>query len=123
MFQITSLAARSRKTRSAFSPLALALLLAGTGSLIGAANAATARDEAPSITVRFNPTSLETTRGAQQLYNRLADAAAELYPSPDPHFVPTQVREWREQAVARAVLKINNPKLVAVYNSTTEKSG
>jgi len=32
--------------------------------------------------------------------------------------VPGQVREWREQSIARAVMTINSPKLAAVYNST-----
>jgi UrcA family protein len=110
----------ARKVHTMAPKIRLAMLLCGIVSAagVGVASAATPRDNSAAVTVKYDPATLQTDRGAQQIYNRLADAAAELYPSSNPHWVPSQVRQWREQSIARAVMTINNPKLVAVYNST-----
>jgi UrcA family protein len=110
----------ARKIHTVVSKRTLAMLLCGIVSAAGAgvASATAAQQNSPAITVKYDPATLETDRGARQIYNRLADAAAELYPSSSPHWVPAQVRQWREQSIARAVMTISSPKLVAVYNST-----
>jgi UrcA family protein len=97
--------------------------MAGAAS-IGAASAATAADDAPSITVRYNPQSLDTESGARELYSRLVQAAAAVCPqgSDSPRWISDAVRECRAQSVSRAVLRVNNPRLAAVY-ATSAKSG
>jgi UrcA family protein len=121
MAHISIVGNEPRKTHTA-PKMTLAMLLCGIVSAagVGVASAATAQDNSPAITVKYDPAALQTDRGAQQVYNRLADAAAELYPSSSPHWVPSQVRQWREQSIARAVMTINSPKLVAVYTSTVK---
>jgi len=110
----------ARKAHAVTPKITLAMVLCGIvwAAGLGAANAATAPVAAPAITIKYDPAALQTDRGAEQVYNQLANAAAELYPSSSPHWVPGQVREWREQSIARAVMTINSPKLAAVYNST-----
>lgn len=82
----------------------------------GALSAATPDDEL-SVTVRFNPQNLDSDSGARALYRRLVNAAVEVCPasSISPHWITDAVRQCREQSIARAVHKINSPKLVAVY--------
>ena len=106
--------------------ITLAMIVCGMvgAACIGAASAATTEDDAPSITIRYNPQSLDTESGARALYNRLVKAAVEVCPpsSGSPHWISRQVRECREQAVARAVFQVNNPRLASVY-ATSSKSG
>src|ERR1700690_1962300 len=104
----------------------LAMIVCGMigAACIGAASAATTEDDAPSITIRYNPQSLDTESGARALYNRLVEAAVEVCPqsSASPYWISEQVRECREQAVARAVFQVNNPRLASVY-ATSSRSG
>lgn len=95
----------------------------GGAALAGAPSAAASPD-APSITVRYSPQSLDTESGARVLYARLVQAAGEVCPqgSASPHWISEQVRECREHAVAQAVLQVNNPRLASVY-ATSAKSG
>jgi UrcA family protein len=106
--------------------ITMAMIVCGMlgAAFIGAASAATADDGAPSITVRYNPQSLDTESGARALYSRLVKAAVEVCPqgSDSHHWISRQVRACREQAVARAVFQVNNPRLAAVY-ATSSKSG
>jgi UrcA family protein len=106
--------------------IAMAMMVCGMAgpALIGAASAATAADDAPSIAVRYNPQSLDTESGARELYGRLVQAAAEVCPqgSDSPRWISDAVRECRAQSVSRAVLKVNNARLAAVY-ATSAKSG
>jgi UrcA family protein len=120
MAPITTVGNETHKVRTLFPRMKVAMTLCAFVLAAGAgvASAATPKDDAPSISVKYDPATLQTDRGARQLYNRLAEAAAQLYPSSSPHFVPTQIREWREQSISRAVMTINSPKLVAVYNGT-----
>jgi UrcA family protein len=106
--------------------ITMAIIVCGMvgAAFIGGASAATSDDDVPRITVRYNPQSLDTESGARALYRRLVKAAVEVCPpSPvSPHWVNRQVRECREQAVARAVFQVNNPRLAAIY-ATSSKSG
>jgi len=85
----------------------------------GAVSAATPDDNALSVTVHYKPQNLDTSNGARALYRQLVNAAAEVCPdfSTNPHWSSDAVRQCREQSVARAVFKINSPKLVAVYTA------
>jgi UrcA family protein len=106
--------------------ITIAMIVCGIvgAAFIGAASAATTDDGAPSITVRYNPQSLDTQSGARALYSRLVQAAVEVCPqgSDSPYWISEQVRECRKQAVARAVFQVNNPRLAAVY-AASSKSG
>jgi UrcA family protein len=104
--------------------IALMLLcgIAATAS-IGAASAAAPDDNVPSIALRYDPHSLDTESGARVLYRRIVNAAAVVCPNHASNtlIIPAAIRECREQSVARAVFKINNSKLVAVYASTSKR--
>jgi len=102
--------------------LAMMLCVVVGAAGIGAVSAATPDDETPSVAVKYDPQDLSTQDGARALYRRLVRAAAEVCPagSESPHWITAAVRECREQSIARAVFKINNPSLVAVYNNSAK---
>jgi len=106
--------------------IAMAMIACGIigAAFIGAASAATSDDDVPSITVRYNPQSLDTESGARALYARLVKAAAEVCAqgSESTRWITKAVLECREQSIARAVFEVNNPKLAAVY-ATRSKRG
>jgi UrcA family protein len=113
-----------RQVRVVRPKITLAMILCGLvgAAGIGAASAATPDDESLSITVNYDPQALSTQDGARALYRKLVRAAADVCPagSASPHLLSAAVRQCREQSVARAVFKINNPSLVAVYNSSAK---
>jgi len=104
--------------------ITLAMLMCGivSAACVGAASAATPTDRTLSVAVQYDPQSISTQDGAKNLYRRLVRAAADVCPadSSSPHLISPAVRECREQSVARAVFKINNPSLVAVYNTSSK---
>jgi UrcA family protein len=117
----------TRRAPAVLSKLTIAVLIGSlaTAASVGVAGAATSAGDVPAATVKFDPTLLASDRGARQLYARLKDAASRVcqYPSENyTHMIPAAVQSCRDQAVARAVLKINNPRLAAVYESSV-KSG
>jgi UrcA family protein len=95
----------------------------GAGA-VGVVSAATAADDVPHLTVRYSPQSLGTDDGARALYRRLVTAAEAVCPAStsDRPFVSRAVQHCRDEAVARAVDSINNPRLAAVH-ATSAKSG
>jgi UrcA family protein len=102
------------------------VLLCGIASAAysGAASAATGDDDVPSVALHYDRRSLDTDSGARTLYRRIVNAAAEVCPqySSSPHWISHAVRRCREESVARAVMKINNPHLAAVYAASTRNS-
>jgi UrcA family protein len=117
--------ARAGKVRVSLPKITVAMLICGIVSAAGiaAASAATPDENELAVTVKFDPVTLSTDRGAHVLYRRLVAAAAEVCPAvASPHLIPRAVQQCREQSVARAVYQINNPKLVAVYQ-TNSKNG
>jgi UrcA family protein len=90
-----------------------------SAAAVGAASAATQDDSVvPTLKVKYDPQSLTTEQGARQLYQRLRNAASEVCPdSTQGRLFQGPVLECRKQALARAVMQINNPRLVAVYQS------
>jgi UrcA family protein len=115
-------AATPRKLRAKIT----ALLIGGIVSAAGAtlASAASADDGVPSLAVKYDPQTLGSDAGARALYHRLVIAADKVCPADptSPHLISRSVIECREQSVSRAVHRINNANLVAVYNANT-KSG
>ena len=113
-------------TGTASSPAKLALLLVGSLAGViaaGAANANPDRD-APSIVVQYTDQSLATDAGVGDLYRRITAAARHVCPSAsirDLHGLK-QEEECRDQAVARAIRKIDNSRLAALH-ATHSKNG
>jgi UrcA family protein len=103
--------------------ITIAMIICGivSAAAVGAASAATQDDSVvPTLKVKYDPQSLTTEQGARQLYQRLRNAASEVCPdaSGEGRLFPEAVLECRKQALARAVMQINNPRLVAVYQSS-----
>lgn len=90
---------------------------------IGTVSAAAADEDVPSVAVHYSSQSLDTESGARALYRRIVNAAAEVCPQDlsSPHFISDAVKQCREQSIARAVFKVNSPKLVAVYATNSKK--
>jgi UrcA family protein len=105
------------------SKITLAMLMCGIGAVAaaGVAGAATPDLDAPSIAVKYDPASLDTNDGARQLYARLANAAVEVCPSYDAHWISHQVEQCRAHAIESAVAKVHNPRLAAIYLSATKR--
>ncbi len=89
----------------------------------GAASAATSDDDVLSVAIHYDPQSLDTDSGARMLYRRIVNAAAEVCPQfSNPRWISDAVRRCREEAVAHAVMKINNPRLAAIYAASSRNS-
>jgi UrcA family protein len=103
--------------------ITLAMLMCGIGALAaaGMASAATPDLDAPAIAVKYDPATLESYSGARQLYARIENAATEVCPNYDPHFVSHQVQLCREHAIEGAVAKVHNPRLAAIYLSASKR--
>ncbi len=114
----------SRQIRVVRPKITLAMILCGVvgAAGIGAVSAATPDDESLSIAVKYDPQALSTQEGARVLYRKLVRAAEEVCPtnSASPLMPSPAVAECRAQSIARAVFKINNPSLVAVYNASVK---
>ena len=99
------------------------LLLAGVLGA-GVASAAAPDADAPSLVVRYSNESLTTDLGVQQLYRRIQFAAKQVCPEATVRDLRSieQAKVCREQAVARAIHKVNNSQLAALH-ATNSKSG
>ncbi len=95
----------------------LAMLICGIFAA-AAAGAATPEQDVLAVKVKYDPAMLATEGGARHLYARLEHAAEEVCPEyVNPHLVSPQVQACRTHSLQAAVMKINNPRLVAVYQS------
>jgi UrcA family protein len=114
----------TRQIRVVRPKITLAMILCGVvgAAGIGAVSAATPDDESLSVAVKYHPQDLSTHDGARALYRKLVRAAEAVCPtnSASPLLPSSAVAECRAQSVARAVFKINNPSLVAVYNASAK---
>jgi UrcA family protein len=101
------------------SALGLAALAAAC-----AASAAPADSVAPAVAVHYDAATLATDRGARTLYHRLSAAADKVCQdeSVGTRLPSAAVLQCRREAIAAAVEKVHNPRLVAVSRSTL-KSG
>lgn len=114
----------TRQVRVVPPKITVAMILCGVigAAGIGAVGAATPDDESLSVAIKYDSRTISTQEGARALYRKLVRAAEQVCPatSASPRIASPAVAECRAQSVARAVFKINNPSLVAVYNSTTK---
>jgi UrcA family protein len=102
--------------------ITIAMILCGIVSAagIGAASAAVQEDDAPSIVVKYSSDNLLTDSGARVVYRKIVAAAEQVCPTRvDSLILSGAVRQCRAQAIARAVLEINNPKLAAIHDSAS----
>jgi len=105
--------------------IALAVLggLAGVMAA-GAAGADGADGNVPSVVVKYSTASLATDSGVQDLYQRITYAAKKVCPAA--YFgdlgVARRVEECRNQAIARAIQKIDNSRLAELH-ATHSKNG
>jgi UrcA family protein len=115
---------KATEVRMVLPKITIAMLICGVVSAagIGAASAAQTDEDVPAITVKYDSAALQSDRGARAVYSQLSKAAEALCPvyASSGRFVPPSVQQCRTQAVARAVMKINSPKLVAIYNSSAK---
>jgi UrcA family protein len=106
--------------------LAAAALLAGAAVAVFGAGIASAAvpDDVPSLTVQYGDLNLDTDSGARTLYARLQRAATSVCPAGFTRDLSAAAaeRRCRDEAVARAVEKINNARLTKL-SSTHMKVG
>jgi UrcA family protein len=105
--------------------LALVALGALAGVLgAGFAGAAGTDSDVPSIVVKYDQRSLETEIGVKALYAQLVRAARQVCPDPAIRDLRVQklAETCRDEAVARAIRKVDNSQLAALY-ATHSKNG
>src|SRR5437588_12932184 len=88
--------------------------------IVGAsAYAADPADPSPSVQVSYHVLNLATEQGTQALYARIVSAAHRVCEVRDIRNLAAFVAAsaCREQAIARAVRDVNNPRLAAVYTA------
>jgi UrcA family protein len=116
-----------KATRPA-AKLALVALGALAGVLgAGFAGAAGSDSDVPSIVVKYTNQSLATDSGVKDLYARIVRAAKQVCPdAPDVSIrnlnAERRVTQCRDQAIARAIRKVDNSQLAALY-ATHSKNG
>ncbi|TLZ40215.1 MAG: UrcA family protein [Gammaproteobacteria bacterium] len=88
--------------------------------IVGAsAYAAAPTDPSPSVQVSYHDLNLATEEGTQALYARIVSAAHKVCEVRDIRNLAAfaAASACREQAIARAVHDVNNPRLAAVYTA------
>jgi UrcA family protein len=113
-----------KATRPA-AKLALVALGALAGVLgAGFAGAAGTDSDVPSIVVKYSEQSLSTDIGVQALYSQIVRAARKVCPDPAIRDLRVQklAETCRNEAVARAIRKVDNSQLAALY-ATRSKNG
>ena len=113
-------------TGPAASRAKLVLLLLGSLAGVIAAGAANANpdSDAPSVVVKYSEQSLASDAGVRDLYRRITAAARQVCPTASILDLSglRMVEVCRDQAVARAIHKIDNSRLAALH-ATRAKNG
>jgi UrcA family protein len=108
----------------------LAMILCGIVSAAGmaaasaasAASAATQDADVPSRAVKYDSASLLTDTGAHVVYRKIVFAAAAVCPAnPGSVILSAAVQQCRAQAIAAAVMKVNNARLAAIHENASRK--
>ena len=86
--------------------LGAAVAPASAGQLVG-----------PDVTVRYSDLDLNTVAGAERLYERIQQAAAQICPQADSKWLVQYeaVMRCRNTVVAHAVSSVSSPQVTAVY--------
>jgi UrcA family protein len=71
----------------------------------------------PSVTVRYSDLNLATADGVDTLYRRISNAASLVCPTSYTKDMDAaaKAKQCQVEAIARAVQKVNNPKLALVH--------
>jgi UrcA family protein len=98
------------------SPFAIRLGFATAAVLLAVTAGAAHAQSAPSMVVRYSDLDITTQHGADALYARIQEAAAEVCPQVTPAELSRYVKavQCRNQAIERAVESIHSPLLAAV---------
>ena len=113
-----------KATRPA-AKLALVALGALAGVLgAGFAGAAGTDSDLPFVVVKYTNQSLATDAGVKALYSQIVRAARKVCPDPAIRDLEVQklAETCRNEAVARAIHKVDNSQLAALY-ATLSKNG
>jgi len=104
------------------APTALLVLLCGIAGTAAAAWAATPTEDVPSVSVKYDPRSLNTDEGAKAVYRHLVKAAEAVCPGVNTGSLVASaaVLQCRQEAVARAIRQINDPRLAALGDRSTK---
>jgi UrcA family protein len=105
--------------------LALVVLGAVAGVLgVGTAVAADTDGDGPSVVVKYSEQSLSTDSGVKHLYAQIVRAANQVCPNSSTRdlVVQQRIEECRNQAIAKAVHKVDNSQLAALY-ATHSRNG
>jgi UrcA family protein len=108
----------SNAIRAAGPKFGLLLLGSLAGILAaGAAGAAGLDSDVPSVVVKYSEQSLATDEGVYALYRQIKNAAKEVCPAEQTRDLKRQslIQECRNQAVTRAIRKIDNSRLAALH--------
>ncbi len=112
---MTSATSRTRQLLRAATALGATLIVGAAAT----AYASTPADAVPSVQVSYHDLNLDTDQGTVALYGRIVSAAYKVCQISDIRNL-TEVAAasaCREQAIARAVRDVNNPRLAAVYSA------
>jgi UrcA family protein len=117
-----SITARVAGSRTKFALLLLGGLAGVTG--VGAASAAGSASDVLTAVVKYTDQSLATDDGVNELYHRIVHAAKQVCPEVSIRDLRLQhqVNECRDQAVARAIRKIDNSRLAALHATNSKNS-
>jgi UrcA family protein len=101
----------------------VALAVAGVLG-VGTASAAGTDSDVPSIVVKYSDQNLSTDIGVKELYAQIVRAAKQVCPDATIRDLKLQhqVDQCRNQAIARAIAKVDNSQLAALY-ATHSKNG
>jgi UrcA family protein len=104
--------------------LALAALAVAGVLGVGTACAADTDSDVPSVVVKYDEHSLNTDSGVKHLYSQIVRAANQVCPvsSTRDLVVQRRIADCRNQAIARAIRKVDNSQLAALY-ATHSKNG
>lgn len=91
---------------------------------VGAASAASPGGDVPSVVVKYSDQSLTTDGGVKELYHRIVHAAKQVCPEASVRDFEArrQIEQCRDQAVARAIRKIDNSRLAALHATNSKNS-
>jgi UrcA family protein len=117
-----SITARLAGPRTKFALLLLGGFAGAMG--VGAASAEGFAGDVPTVVVKYSVQSLTTDTGVNELYHRIVRAARQVCPEVSIRDlrVQRQVTECRDQAVARAIRKVDNSRLAALHATNSKNS-
>ena len=104
-----------KSDRTVFRVASVALLAVSMLSPIECVQAASKYDEAPSVTLQYRSTDLNTPRGVTRLYRRIRAAASSVCGPFDRALEKQQWNQCVDEAVARAVVSVNSESLSAYH--------